>query len=210
MKILIHNPLFTGLEEKEIFELLNSVNYMERQYAKGAAILNQGNTYTSLYIILQGECVGEMLSPTGKVLHIEVLRPPVPIAPAVIFSAQRTLPVSIISRTRCTMLIIPKNGLLSMCTANKKLLNNLLSVISDRFVFITEKLHSIQFSSIKEKILHYFTDLPQSPSGIRKIPVSYENLAQLFGIARPSLSRVLSQMEEEGVIERDNRNIRIL
>ena len=48
--------------------------------------------------------------------------------------------------------------------------------------------------------------LPVQEDKSRLIPISMEELAQMFAIERPSLSRVFSQLEEQNVIKRENKN----
>jgi len=210
LKKLLNLGLFADISEQELAAVFSAVNYRLKNIKKKAYILRQDEEYKSLHIILKGNCYGEMLDFSGKAIKIEDLPAPVPLAPAVLFSRQNKMPVSIIADTDCEILIITRDEFIRACIENKKILYNFLELISDKFVFISEKLNFLQFKSIKEKILNYLLSLPQDKNGNRILPCSLEQLSRLFGIERPSLSRALGQMEAANIIKRKNRDIRIV
>ena len=68
----------------------------------------------------------------------------------------------------------------------------------------------MSFKTIRGKIANYFLSLPEQNDGSIIIPFSIEELANFFGVTRPSLSRVLLQMEEIGIIKREGKTVIIL
>ncbi len=42
------------------------------------------------------------------------------------------------------------------------------------------------------------------------IPITQNELSELFGVARPSLSRALREMNDEGLIDANGRSIRLI
>ena len=64
--------------------------------------------------------------------------------------------------------------------------------------------------SLRENLMDYLVAL----SAVQKsktiiLPISKKQLADHFGVQRPSLFRELKRMKDEGLIEIDNRNITI-
>ena len=43
-----------------------------------------------------------------------------------------------------------------------------------------------------------------------ELPLSQKELAEFFGVARPSLARALGELEKEGIIEVKRREIKII
>ena len=107
-------------------------------------------------------------------------------------------------------LIISKNDFLSLCLQSEKILNNYLHLISDKFVFISKRLNFMSFKNIRGKIANYLLSLPKQKDGAVIIPHSIEELANFFGVTRPSLSRVLLEMEEQQIIKREQKTVKIM
>ena len=68
----------------------------------------------------------------------------------------------------------------------------------------------LSFKTIKGKLAHYILQLKTQEDGLIKFPVTQQALADLFGVARPSVARALKEAEDEGIIKSKNRQIEIL
>ena len=67
----------------------------------------------------------------------------------------------------------------------------------------------LAFKTIKGKLSSYILKLAQNTYKTVTMPVTQENLAGFFGVARPSLARALSQLQDEGAIEIKRKEITI-
>jgi len=87
-----------------------------------------------------------------------------------------------------------------------------LNAVSNRAQFISGKLRFLSFKTLKGKIAHYLMELDslQNNNGQVVLNKSHEELAELFGVARPSLSRALRDLHHQGIIEARGRNVRII
>jgi CRP-like cAMP-binding protein len=52
--------------------------------------------------------------------------------------------------------------------------------------------------------------LPATGDGLINLPSTQQELADLFGVARPSVARALGELEKEGIIVSRNRIVKIL
>jgi CRP-like cAMP-binding protein len=70
----------------------------------------------------------------------------------------------------------------------------------------------LSFKTLKGKLAHYLMDLDrhQKQTGEILIPRTQEELAELFGVARPSLSRTLRELHHQGIIEANGRKVTII
>jgi len=209
-KILQKTSLFKNIDIKEINNLLKKIYTNKKEYKKNSTVLLQGDIYNNLYIILTGNSYGEMIDYSGKIAKIEEFYPPYVLASALLFSEDNTLPVSVIARNDLNVLIISKNEILKLFILNKTFLNNFISDLSDKFVFLSKKLKFLAFKTLKEKIASYLYSLPINNEGEAIIPNTLEELSNFFSVERPSLSRVLMQLEKEKIIIRENKKVRIL
>jgi len=93
---------------------------------------------------------------------------------------------------------------------NQVVLKNYLDSISSRTQFISQKLHFLSFKTIKEKIAHYLLQKAGDRLHSFQLDSTQQQLADLFGVTRPSLARVLSEMQKEKLIIIDKKTVTLL
>jgi CRP-like cAMP-binding protein len=99
---------------------------------------------------------------------------------------------------------------MKMLQADIRILQNFLNVVSSQTQMLTSKLRFLSFKTIKGKIAQYIIGLAGPDKDMIELPLTQHDLAEQFGVARPSLARALGEMAEEGIISVDRKVIRIL
>ena len=78
---------------------------------------------------------------------------------------------------------------------------NYISIISNRCQHLGRLLNDVALLSLKERVTEYLK--------VHKKIKNVEALSRLMGVARTSLSRVLSELKAEGIIERTTEGIEL-
>lgn len=208
-KNLNKSTIFKGLNENEIRELLNQTNYYAKSFKSDEFIAFRGDKVEAYMLVLEGELVSEMQKVNGKVVKIETLLPYADIAPAFIFGIDNTFPIDLYATKDSKILYIPKNDLINILQKNKIILNNILNSFSNRTQFLSKKLW-LSNKTIEEKLVtHILENLDKN--NIWHIKKSITDLANIFGVSRPSLSRVIAGLVEEEILERvSNSSFKLL
>lgn len=196
--ILLKSPIFEGLSQVELENLFKKIGYNKKAFDKENIVLVEGEEIKSLLIIVKGSVRGEMTDNEGKVLKIEDIYPPKLLAPAFLFAKVNKSPVSIIANEHCIIYSIGKESFIKLMQENEKILYNFLSIISDRTQFLSDKIKFLQFNTIKRKVLLYVYNISGGRLKNIYLPSNQTKLAEYFGISRPSLGRVLNELEKEG------------
>jgi len=208
---LIFCPLFVGLDAETIIGLLNTVQHQILYFKKNEMIAQSGDEITSQMVVLKGSVKGEMVDFTGKTIKIEDIASPRPLAPAFLFGNRNTFPVNIVANEEVKMLLIPKASFVHLMQMNESILENFLSLISNRAQFLSNKIRFLSFQTIKGKIAHYLLQaIKNKDTDVVLLDKSQNELAAYFGVARPSLSRAIREMDNEGYIEAKGKQIKIL
>ena len=74
-----------------------------------------------------------------------------------------------------------------------------LAFNANRMQFLSERLKIFSQKSIKSKIAYYI--LQRAKNGEFNLGRSISSLSEYFGVERPSLSRAMSELVSDGVIE---------
>lgn len=209
-EILCQSPIFRGISPDELQELFRQIHFQVKTYQKNDVITIGGEICDRLLIIQQGSVKAEMTDYSGKTIKIEDLVAPWPLATAFLFGKENRFPVTVSATTEVEMVSIPKPEFVRLLQMNSLLLNNYLNTISTRAQFLSQKLKFLSFKTIKQKIAHYLLEQAGDRLQTVEIRQSQGQLAEMFGVTRPSLARTLGEMNQEGLIETDRRYIKIL
>ena len=181
-----------------------------RQYGAGEYPGLQGDLYDSLLFLLRGSAVASMTAPNGKVVRLETLKAPCTVATAVLFSCQNSLPVTLEAQEPLDCLYMKKSVVLELMHEFPSFLEEYLKDNGDRLLLLAEKLHLFQFKSLRQKIIsHFLVQSDRQKSQSIRLIYSREEMAQLMGVTRPSLSREISALVKEGLVTVNGRLVEI-
>lgn len=203
-------PLFKKIKPEEITLLLQKNQYHLKHYNKNSLIAGRTEECKALTIVLSGSIKAEMLDFSGKVMKIEDVEAPLPYAVAFLFGQNNFYPVDVVANDNLTVLSIPKTSVIQMMQNNQQFLQNFLDLISTKTQFLSDKIWFISFKTIRQKIIHYFLEITENGSKTVKLNKTQQELSDFFGVTRPSLARVISEMVSEELIAIDKKELTII
>ena len=204
IEILKETVVFNGIDEKTIKNILEKNKYEIKKYSPNESIAFRGDEVRGLYIILKGTLTTEMLTEEGNVIKIEELVPSDVIASAFVFGKKNSFPVDLNAKDEAEILFIERKEFLKILFSKEKILENFLNEVSNKTQLLTSKIwNSFNNKTIKKKFCDYVKKNQKNNL------FSIQNLgalAEFFGVERPSLSRVLSELVKDEKLERIGRN----
>lgn len=210
IEILTRCPLFLGMNETEVDAIFQHAHHFTRTFEVGEIAAFSGEPVNFLMCVLEGSVKGEMQDFSGKVIKIDDIKAPRVLASAFIFGRQNRFPVNVLVNEKTRILYIPKYDFMKMLQADIRILQNFLNVVSSQTQMLASKLKFLSFKTIKGKIAQYILSIAGPDKTLIELPLTQNELAEQFGVARPSLARALGEMAEEGIIAVDRKVIRIV
>jgi CRP/FNR family transcriptional regulator, dissimilatory nitrate respiration regulator len=207
--ILSGSPLFRGLTPDETEAILSDIPLRVRKFREGTLIAQSGEVVSSLMIVLKGVLKGEMVDYAGRVIRIEDIPAPGALASAFVFGNRNLFPVNVMAVTGGELLIIEKEDFLKLLMLKGTVLVNFLNMISNRSQFLSEKIKFLNFKTIRGKLAHYILQRAGSKTSFI-LDMTQNELAEYFGVARPSVGRAMGELEHEGYIEAKGKKITII
>ena len=204
IKTLKETVVFNNIDEETIKNILEKTRYEIRNYSPNESIAFRGDEVKGLYIILKGTLITEMLTEEGNVIKIEELVPSDVIASAFIFGKKNSFPVDLAAKDEAEILYVERKEFLKLLFSQEKILENFLNEISNKTQLLTSKIwNSFNNKTIKKKFCDYVKrNQKNNLFSIQNLGA----LAEFFGVERPSLSRVLSELVKDEKLERIGRN----
>ena len=204
IKTLKETVVFNNIDEETIKNILEKNKYEIKKYSPNESIAFRGDEVRGLYIILKGTLTTEMLTEEGNVIKIEELVPSDVIASAFVFGKKNSFPVDLNAKDEAEILFIERKEFLKILFSKEKILENFLNEVSNKTQLLTSKIwNSFNNKTIKKKFCDYVKKNQKNNL------FSIQNLgalAEYFGVERPSLSRVLSDLVKDEKLERIGRN----
>ncbi len=180
-----------------------------KKYNQETLLFNELDKCEHLCLVLDGEVRISTLTYNDKEYMINVLHKDTSFGEFLLFSDNNYYMGDIIASSNTIIAYINKENLIKLLK-DEQVLTNYLKYLCNRSMANQEKIKIFSQKNIKDRIMFYlFEEAKKAKSNTIKIK-SKETLAKLLNIPRPSLSRSLIELSNEGKIIFDKYSIKIL
>ncbi len=202
--------MFKNKSEEYLLDLFKDAHYMIKNYTKNDIIAMEGDTCTSIGLILDGHIdIKRMLG--SKVIHVSSFGKGHIFGEVIAFSDINLYPATVISSTPSKIMFISKDNFINFCTSHSDILEMFLNYLSNKIFVLNKSITNLTFNSIRQKICNFLiTEYKLQNNENIKLKMTKEKIAESLGITRPSLSRELINMKDMGLIDYSRSHIKIL
>lgn len=205
------NQLFIGIRDTELNDSIKMTNYLVKSYNKNEIIANEDDECRSLALVIEGHVEIQRLYSNGKYIVLNRLSKGDVFGEALIFSKTKSYPATVIALSNCKILFIEKEDVLKLCSVNEQILENFISLLSNKVFILNSKIKSISFKSVRQKVINFILEeYREQRSSSIILKNTKEEIASSLGIPRPSLSRELINLRDMNYISFDRKSIKIL
>lgn len=211
----VSSPLFAGIRQEDRRTMLNCIGFSIRRYLKGSVIALEDESIRYIGILLSGavDMVKEDL--WGNKTTILRLRQEELFGETFACGEDDRSLVTFLSAEDTSILFLPFHKVMHTCSRScvfhRQLVENMVRVIAGKNREFLRKVEVISKKTLREKILAYLS-LQSQLQGSRyfSLPLNRAELADYLCADRSALSRELSAMRSEGLIDFDRNLFRIL
>ena len=207
--IISSSLLFQGLAEDQLKEIADIS--IEKRFDKGRLIFNEEDDGNGFYLISEGQVKVFKLSSDGKEQILHIFGPGDPFGEVPVFSGQK-FPANAAAIEKVSLLFFPRKTFIELISSRPNLALNMLAVLSKRLRQFATQVENLSLKEVPSRLAHYLIYLieDQGNSDIVMLGISKGQLASLLGTIPETLSRIFARMNNQGLIEVKDRNIRIL
>lgn len=203
--------LFKDINTTKIEEILNLIPYTIKTYEKNSIIAIEGDDCNSLGIILEGDIEIHKPFPSGKIVTINHFSAGNVFGEALVFSGKHIYPATILATIDTQIMFIKREIIVKLMTLDERIINNFMGVLSNRILMLNDRLTNLSLDTLRKKIVNIIIlEYKRQNSLNITLPYCRKKMAELLNIPRPSLSRELINMKEEGLIDFNKNKIKIL
>lgn len=202
--ILENSELFSNMSRANMENILNCSQSRLRKYKAGQTIFSQEEKPNKFYAVISGKVALVKNVALGKKNILCELKEGSVFGEDFFLDRKEDYWYDAEAVVNSEILEISLKFFSDMCEEKciccKQLMRNLLTIITKKEKLILKKVYINSSSNLLTKISIWLVNNADS-KGMVKSGMGREQLANYFGVARPSLSRALMKMQEEGLIK---------
>ena len=192
--LLQQTILFSGIEAEALQHLLTCLGGSVRRYGRGEFLWHAGDTVLQAGIVLQGAMQLVARHTAGGVFG------------EMLMAAGEASPVSVLSPEGAEVLFLPLERIMEgcerHCEGHARLRMNLLRESAQKFWQMRHRVTYLSEPSLRRRVLLYLQDCrSRQGSDCFRLSLSREEMAAYLAVNRSALSRELSRLQQEGLIE---------
>lgn len=208
-------PLFRAIDPEELGAMLKCLSAREVTPNRGEFIMASPGTAPLMGVVLEGEV--EMISEDcfGKKSLLTVLTAGNVFGESYSCVKARNRTIAYQASGKCRVMLLDYDRILHacklVCRFHHRMIENMVELIAEKNLELIEKLEVTSRTSIREKLLTYLTRQAERAGSLTfTIPLGRTELAEYLCADRSAMTRELSHMREEGLIDFDKRTFTLL
>ena len=214
MAVLAKCSLFQNIKGAELADALRWLNASERTYHKGDMVFMIGDTMNRAGIVLEGTVSVSFLDESDNSVNMNVFTRGDLFGESLAYLGGNKSPVQMEATGKCRIVFF---DFLAVMSASEfppgfkaTLASNLLRDFARQNFFLNHKLRIISQKRLRDRVKVYLRGQGIAPDGLICIPFNRGEWAEFMGVNRSALSRELSNMQTEGILEVAGKNVRLL
>ncbi|WML41501.1 Crp/Fnr family transcriptional regulator [Neobacillus sp. OS1-2] len=179
-------------------------------YPKGTCLFMEHQALSDIYLILTGRVRAYLLSPSGEERHLFVIGSNSIMGECNVWSGE-TYPYCAAASTDIEVIRIPHAPFREIVRGTPDLFEQVLQSMSQKQNALLVQTHLMSFSNIEERVMFVLAQLAEtygesSGDGVLiAIPFTHQELSQVVGSSRVSVSNVMLYLQEKGLISKVNK-----
>lgn len=204
--------LFAGLSEPEMQSL--SARAVRKIYDAGELVFSEGEPCEGFYVVLAGKIRIFKTSASGREQILALEGPGSSVAELPVFDGGR-YPASVAAIDASEMIFISRKDFQAFCLEHPQVALKVLAVVGSRLRRLVGIIEELSFTTVRQRLVSHLlrlaSDIGQKTErGVEiTLPGSHQDLAHQIGTVRELVSRNLSRLQAEGLLELDARRILI-
>jgi len=205
-------PLFSDLQAPERERLANSCR-LER-LARGDMVFRVGQPCNAFHVVILGQVKLYVASPAGQEKIIELIGPGHSFGEAMIFLNKPSI-LNVQALTDTLLLSVSKQAVVSEIERDPRFSMHMLAGMSRRLHGLVQDVEGYALHSGMQRFIGYLLreieggDPARATTLTVSLPVSKASVASRLSLTPEYFSRVLHELETQGLIAIDKRDIRV-
>lgn len=205
--------LFDKINNTDLKSLYDCLQVTNKTYKKGEFLIHQGDKITHFGMIILGNLHVIKEDFLGNKNVIASLSTDNLFAESFAIQGNELSPISVIAVEKTEVIWINYNKFkrpcVNTCPFHSQIIENLIQIIAEKNIYFNSRINCLTKTSIREKIL-YYVSTNADKNGFYTTSLNRNQLANFLGINRSALSRELTNLKNEGILDFDKKAFKLL
>ncbi len=214
IRFLSSTPLFSGITEEDLPQLLNRIHAVFVNYPKHAVLLKSGDPPSNIGVLISGQVSVTRDDVDGERSLLTQLTRGEVYAETLCCAGVPYSPVEVIADRDSRVLLLNYQRLLGLgmdrSPSHFKLIENMLEILASKNLHLQSRLELLSLKTMRRRIFKYLLRYSKGGRDPFTIPLSRRELAEYLSVDRSALSRELSRMESDGILSYKKNLFRFL
>jgi CRP-like cAMP-binding protein len=204
--VLLKSALFQNIQAEDLQAMLTCLQPKISRYQKNDLIAAAGDKFENMGIMLSGEAAVIKESAAGNRMMLANLKESDLFGEVVVFSAKSRWPASVIAQKPCLVMFLSRQKIIGQCENacawHRQIIENMLKLISEKTLLLNKQVEYLSIKSMRGKISSFLMEEYEKAGNTTfMLPLQRSELADFLNVSRPSMSREMGRMRDEGVID---------
>ena len=199
--------IFKNLTDQDLDLIKSKTEFIEKTYSKGEYIFRTGDTGSDLFYLIEGSLNVYQIDSNGKRFIFQNFNKPTLFGEVYAYLSE-PFDFDCECARDSKILIIKDFRKIFEVPCPENFLRSYIKFLSKKCLALSKKNQITSQASLRQKISKYL--LENEKDGKINLTMKREDLADYLSTTRPSLSRELSKMADEGIIKAGGDYIEIL
>ena len=202
-------PLFEGLPPDQLADLASIA--VEKVYQRGRTVFSEGDSGTGFYVVVSGRVKIYKISGDGKEQILHIFGPGEPFGEVPVFEGRR-FPAHAVALDDARFLFFARPAFINLVKNNPSLALNMLAVLSRRLRRFTVLVDDLSLKEVPGRLAAHLLYLSANQGGAADVELDLPKgqLAGLLGTIPETLSRILTKMIKQGLIQSEGSRIKMV
>ncbi len=212
--VLKKTTLFTGIKESEMEAMLYCMSPRISRYPRDSVIAIEHDPMEGIHILLKGSVTITKETEDGGRTLLAKYHAGNLFGEMAAFSESKRWPATVEASEDSKVMALPIQNVVGVCSnscgGHRLLIINMLTILSEKAMRLNRRVEYLSIRTLRGKISRMLLDqYEHKKSPYIRLGMNRSEMADFLGVTRPSLSRELGHMQDEGILEYAGREFKL-
>jgi CRP-like cAMP-binding protein len=206
--------LFNNIEHDELSALLKCLSFKIKGFSRNDIVNIAGDPFEGIGVVVEGQVSVVKENVAGERIVFAILKRGDLFGEMAAFTGNKRWPATVVAQTDCTIMYIPSDKLVNQCAVScqghRKLVMNMLGILSRKAMTLSRQLEYLSIRSMRGRLAAFLLEQhKKAGQSTFMLEMNRNELAEFLNVTRPSLSRELCRMRDEGMLDFHRSSVQI-
>lgn len=205
--------LFEGISETDLARMITCFGAKIKRFREGEIVCDYSDTGDDVGVMLEGSAAMIRTDENGEVAVMELFAAGDIFGEVLAFSNAAGDSVRVVAESDAEVMFIKYGQITKRCEKacehHSRLVSNMFGLIAKKTLSLSQRIEILSRKTTREKLLYYFNILSKQQGKEFDLPMSVTRLAEYICADRSAMTRELSRMQADGLVEINKKRIKL-